>query len=152
MLGSIVWSCCGRRAVGLQSGLCWSPCGNQPCSASAGRPHSALYRQTKFSIGTDQLFNWTLDRLICSVTNRARRSPQRGKSSVAEHSAKLNPSKPAAQMFLLIRLTDGSIFCNQRSWCVFFNILWYYSSKSPTNICNNHFVIFFWLKQHHIIL
>lgn len=145
MLGSIVWSCCGRRTVGSQSGLCWSHCGNQPCSATATRPHSALYRQTKFSTGTDQLFNWTLDRLICSVTSLARLSPQRGKSNMADRSAKLNPSKPAAQMFTLTRLTDGSIRILFKSsvrlmFCGIIPVI-----QPGTTVCHSdHFFVFFW--------
>lgn len=77
-----------------------------PSSATA-RPHSALCSQAKFSIVADQPFNWTLDRLICSFPSVPPRSSQGGKSSVAEHLAKLKPSKPAAQMFVLTRLTDG---------------------------------------------
>lgn len=70
MLCSIVWSCCGRM-TSLESGLSLSYQPFSPCSATATRPHSSLNRQTNFSIGTDQLFNWTLDRLICSVSSLA---------------------------------------------------------------------------------
>lgn len=49
-----------------------------PNCASA-RPHSALDSRTKFSIATDQVFTWTLDRLICSVPSFTQPSSQRGK-------------------------------------------------------------------------
>lgn len=67
------------------------------------------------------MFNWTLDRLNCSVRSLVHLSSQQGKSNMADRSAKLNPSKPAAQMFTLTQLTDGSIkilFVAQWAVCI----------------------------------
>lgn len=109
MLGSIVWSCCGRRTVSSQSGLRWLPLWQPAHALPLLEGLTQHCRQTTFSITTDPLFNWTLNRLIFSVPCLAHRSLQRGKSNTADHTAKLNPSKPAAQMLTLTRLTDDTI-------------------------------------------